>query len=577
MKNEPFFLYMKQLRWQILVVLVTLVIVAILLLSQQPATTTNGGVILPQPEQGGVFTEGLVGSMGRLNPLLDWNNPADRDVDRLLFSGLVRFDERGLPRADLAESWGVTPDGTVYNFAIRNNAVWHDGTPVTADDVIFTIELMKGAGSLYPQDIKDLWSKVQVTRLNDKNIKFTLPEPYVPFVDYLTFGVLPKHLLESVPPEQLPNADFNIQPVGTGPYKFDHLLIDNSGQITGVVLTLSTNYYGVSPYIEQVVFRYYPTSAAALDAYKQGDVLSVSRITTDVLGAALEEPNLAFYTSQVPRMSFVLFNLNNPEAAFLQSAKVRRALMLGLNRSYIINTILQGQAVVSNSPILPGSWAYYDGVERFEYNPEAAIALLKAEGYVIPAEGGEVRAKDGTPLVFTMMHPDDASHTQIAQTIQAEWAAIGVRVDLQAVPYDQLVLNSLASRGYQAALVDIDFSRTPDPDPYPFWHQAEATGGQNYSQWDNRAASEYLEQARVTADYTLRTRLYRNFQVVFARELPALPLFVPVSSYGVDVQVQGTQVASLLYDSSDRLATFASWYLLTRRALEQTATPTAQP
>ncbi|NWG05990.1 MAG: peptide ABC transporter substrate-binding protein [Chloroflexi bacterium] len=568
---------MKQLRWQILVVLVTLVIVAILLLSQQPATTTNGGVILPQPEQGGVFTEGLVGSMGRLNPLLDWNNPADRDVDRLLFSGLVRFDERGLPRADLAESWGVTPDGTVYNFAIRNNAVWHDGTPVTADDVIFTIELMKGAGSLYPQDIKDLWSKVQVTRLNDKNIKFTLPEPYVPFVDYLTFGVLPKHLLESVPPEQLPNADFNIQPVGTGPYKFDHLLIDNSGQITGVVLTLSTNYYGVSPYIEQVVFRYYPTSAAALDAYKQGDVLSVSRITTDVLGAALEEPNLAFYTSQVPRMSFVLFNLNNPEAAFLQSAKVRRALMLGLNRSYIINTILQGQAVVSNSPILPGSWAYYDGVERFEYNPEAAIALLKAEGYVIPAEGGEVRAKDGTPLVFTMMHPDDASHTQIAQTIQAEWAAIGVRVDLQAVPYDQLVLNSLASRGYQAALVDIDFSRTPDPDPYPFWHQAEATGGQNYSQWDNRAASEYLEQARVTADYTLRTRLYRNFQVVFARELPALPLFVPVSSYGVDVQVQGAQVASLLYDSSDRLATFASWYLLTRRALEQTATPTAQP
>lgn len=577
MKNEPFFLYMKQLRWQILVVLVTLVIVAILLLSQQPATTTNGGVILPQPEQGGVFTEGLVGSMGRLNPLLDWNNPADRDVDRLLFSGLVRFDERGLPRADLAESWGVTPDGTVYNFAIRNNAVWHDGTPVTADDVIFTIELMKGAGSLYPQDIKDLWSKVQVTRLNDKNIKFTLPEPYVPFVDYLTFGVLPKHLLESVPPEQLPNADFNIQPVGTGPYKFDHLLIDNSGQITGVVLTLSTNYYGVSPYIEQVVFRYYPTSAAALDAYKQGDVLSVSRITTDVLGAALEEPNLAFYTSQVPRMSFVLFNLNNPEAAFLQSAKVRRALMLGVNRSYIINIILQGQAVVSNSPILPGSWAYYDGGERFEYNPEAAIALLKAEGYVIPAEGGEVRAKDGTPLVFTMMHPDDATHTQIAQTIQAEWAAIGVRVDLQAVPYDQLVLNSLASRGYQAALVDIDFSRTPDPDPYPFWHQAEATGGQNYSQWDNRAASEYLEQARVTADYTLRTRLYRNFQVVFARELPALPLFVPVSSYGVDVQVQGAQVASLLYDSSDRLATFASWYLLTRRALEQTATPTAQP
>ena len=576
MENEPFFLSMKQLRWQILVVLVTLVIVAVLLLSQQ-SPATDGGVILPQPEQGGVYTEGLVGSMGRLNPLLDWNNSADRDVDRLLFSGLVRFNESGLPRADLAESWGVTPDGTIYNFAIRPNAVWHDGQPVTADDVIFTIELMKSAGSFYPQDVKDLWGKVQITKLNDKNIKFTLPEPYVPFMDYLTFGVLPKHLLASVPPDQIPNAEFNVNPVGTGPYKFDHLIIDDKGQITGVVLTASANYYGAPPYIEQVVFRYYPSSAVALDAYKQGDVLGVSKIAADVLNSALEEANLSFYTSQMPQMSFVLFNLNNPEVTFLQNAKVRRALMLGLNRTYIVNSFLQGQAVVVNGPILPGSWAYYDGTEHFEYNPEAAVALLKAEGYVIPAEGGNVRAKDGAPLAFTMMHPDDETHTKIAQTIQAEWAVIGVRVELLPMPYDKLVLDSLASRAYQSALVDVNLSRTPDPDPYPFWHQAEAIGGQNYSQWNNRAASEYLEQARVTADYTLRTRLYRNFQVVFSKELPALPLYVPVYSYGVDAQVQGAQVASLIYEPSDRLATFTSWYLLTRRALEQTDTPPALP
>ncbi|HJQ15354.1 MAG TPA: ABC transporter substrate-binding protein, partial [Anaerolineales bacterium] len=128
---------MKQLRWQILVVLVTLGIVAVLLFSQQSPTIT--GPILPQPEQGGVYTEGLVGSLGRLNPLLDWNNVADRSVDRLLFTGLIRFNERGLPEADLAEAWGVAQDGTVYNFSIRQNAVWHDGTPVTSDDVMFTI------------------------------------------------------------------------------------------------------------------------------------------------------------------------------------------------------------------------------------------------------------------------------------------------------------------------------------------------------------------------------------------------------------------------------------------------------
>lgn len=562
---------MKQLRWQILVVLVTLVIVAALLLTQQTQQTT-GGPILSQPEQGGVYTEALVGSLGRLNPLLDWNNSADRDVDRLLFSGLVKFDERGIPRADLAQAWGVATDGTVYNFTLRANAVWHDGQPVTSDDVIFTIERMKSAGSLVPQDIKDLWGRVTVEKLDDKNLKFTLPEPFVPFMDYLAFGVLPKHLLEDIPPEQMPEAQFNINPVGTGPYKFDHLIVEG-GKITGVVLTINEKYYAAAPFIEQVVFRYYATSAEALDAYKQGEALGVSRVSRDELPAALEQPNLSMYSSPLPQMSFIFFNLKNTDVEFLQNANVRRALMLGLNRSTIINSYLGGQAIIADGPILPNSWAYFDGTERFEYNPEDAIKLLKDEGYTIPAGGGDVRAKEGVSLAFALLHPDDALHTQIAQAIQSQWAKIGVRVDLQAMPYDQLVLNSLASRSYQAALVDINLSRTPDPDPYPFWHQAEATAGQNYSQWDNRPASEYLEQARVTADYSLRARLYRNFQAIFAKELPALPLYIPVYSYAVDAQVQGVQVAPL-YDPSDRFATFTQWYLLTRRALQQeTATP----
>jgi len=565
---------MKQLRWQILVVLVTLGIVGVLLYTQQSSPVT-GVVVQQQPEQGGVFTEGLVGSLGRLNPLLDWYNSADRDVDRLLFNGLVRFDEHGLPQADLAASWGVSQDGTVYNFTIRQNAIWHDGEPVTSDDVIFTIEMMQSAGSLYPQDIKDLWSRVEVTRLNEKNLKFTLPEPFVPFIDYLTFGVVPKHLLEAVPPEQMEQAEFNLNPVGTGPYMFDHLIVEN-GSITGVVLSISPNYFGTAPFIEQVVFRYYQTPADAFDAYRQGDVFSVSQVSRDILQPVLEEPNLALYSSRMPQMGFVLFNLNNPDAAFLQDSVVRRALMLGLNRPRMINSIMDGQAFVADSPILPGSWAYYDGIEKYEYDPEKAISLLKGEGYIIPSTGGEVRAKDGIPLAFTMTHPDDATHTQMAQAIQEQWARIGVRVELQPQSYDQLVLTTLASRSFQAALVDLNLSRSPDPDPYPFWHQAEAVGGQNYSGWDNRAASEYLEQARVTTDYSLRARLYRNFQVIFAKELPSLPLYVPVYSYGVDLQVQGVQVGSL-YEPSDRLNTFTSWYLLTRRALESGPAPTSSP
>ena len=563
---------MKRLRWQILVVILTLVVVGVLLLTQQPVGPIP---ILPQPTTGGVYSEGLVGSLGRLNPLLDWNNPADRDVDRLLFSGLFRFDEHGIPRPDLAESWGVNEEGTIYNVTLYANAFWHDGVPVTSNDVVFTIEMLKGNGSLFPQDIKELWAKVEVTKLNDKNLKFTIPEPFAPFMDYLTFGVLPQHILEAVPPDGLATAEFNINPIGSGPYQFDQLIL-NQGQIAGVVLKSFDNYYGKKPFIPQVVFRYFPSSAAALDAYGQGEVLGISRITKDVLNEALAQPNLSVYTSRLPQISMVLLNLNNPEVPFLQEPNVRRALLLGLNRQRMISSLLQGQAIVADGPIFPGSWAYYDGIEHLEYDPEGAVALLKSDGYAIPADGGAVRAKEGRSLTFTMLHPEDELHTQLAQAIQANWAQIGVQVNLQPVPYDRMVFDYLGPRSYQAALVDLNLARTPDPDPYPFWHQAEATGGQNYSQWDNRTASEYLEQARVNTKISVRTRLYRNFQVVFAKELPSLPLYYPVYSFGVDAQVLGVQMAPLS-DISDRLSLITDWYLVTRRSLETTPEATPAP
>jgi len=562
---------MKKLRWQILVVAVTVVIVALLLLSQQPISV----ITLPEAAPGGIYTEALIGSMGRLNPMLDWNNPADRDINRLIFSGLIRFDSHGLPQPDLAESWGTSSDGTLYNFSIRPSAVWHDGQPVTTDDVIFTIELIKSTSSLFPQDIKDLWSQIEVKRFDDKTLQFRLPEPFAPFLDYATFGVLPKHLLESVPADQLASAEFNLKPVGSGPYKFDELMT-SGGQISGVSLKVNENYYLPRSYIEQIVFRFYPNSATAFDAYQQGEVLGISQLTVDVLESALMEPTLSVHTSRLPQMGLVFLNLNNPGVSFLQNEKIRRALILGVNRELIVSRIMHGQAIIADGPILPGSWAYYDEIEHFEYDPDAAAVLLKDEGFVIPASGGDVRAKDGQFLAFSLVHPDDAVHTQIAQSIQADWALIGVKIDLQSVPYDSLVNDFLASRNYQAALADLNTMRTPDPDPYLFWHQSEATGGQNYSQWDNRTASEYLETARIEADFDSRARLYRNFQVVFAKEMPSLPLYYPVYSYGVDAQVQGVQVAPM-YDVSDRLALISEWYLVTRRTLEQTPVPTVSP
>jgi peptide/nickel transport system substrate-binding protein len=561
---------MKKLRWQILVVVLTLIVVAVLLLTQQPALNP----IQPEPASGGIYTEALVGSFGRLNPLLDLNNPADRDVDRLLFSSLIRFDSSGVPQPDLAESWGVTPDGTVYNITLRNNAVWQDGTPVTSDDVLFTINLLRSQYSAFSADVRSMWDQVQITRINDKNIKFTIPEPFVPFLDYLTFGVLPQHLLSSLTADLLSNSDFNLAPVGSGPYKFDHLTVEN-GQITGIVLTVSDKYYGQVPFVAQIVFRYYPSADLALAAYKAGEVLGISQIPSSLFASACSDPNLACYSSRMPRLSMVLFNLGNNDVPFFQDKNVRLALMAGLNRQWMVDNLLQGQGIVANSPLLPLTWAYYDGVQQIAFDPTSAVDGLKTAGYVLPPDG-TVRAKDTVTLSFTMVYPDDAAHAQLAQTIKQNWAAIGVEVKLQGVSYESLFTDFLTPRTYQAALVDLDLSRSYDPDPYPFWHQAEITSGQNYSQWDNRTASEYLEQARVVADMSIRARLYRNFQVVFARELPALPLYYPIYTYAVDQRVQGVQAVPL-FEPADRFNGISSWFLVTRRSLEQTAQPTVTP
>ena len=564
---------MKQLRWQLLVVVLALVAIGVLLLGQKP-------IVLPsteesiQPVSGGIYTEALVGSFGRLNPLFDAYNPADHDINRLIFSSLVHFDDRGVPQGDLADSWGVSQDGKIYNFSIRQNAVWHDGQPVTSEDVLFTIDLIRNEQIPVPPDLQEFWKQVEVKILDEKTLQFIMPEPFAPFLDYLSFGILPEHLLGSVPPESLVDADFNLAPVGSGPFRFNRLETED-GQIKGVVLSAFPEYYATPPFIEEVVFRYYPDASSAYAAYRQGEVMGVSQISPEVLPDALHNPDLNLFTGRLPRMSMVYLNLDNPKVSYFADDAVRRALFMGMNRQWIVDRLLGGQALLAHGPIFPGTWAHYDGIEQVRYDPQAATALLKEAGYTFPAEGGPARAKNGQALSFELAHPDQPPYPEIARVIQENWARLGVEVTLKPVPYETLLADYLEPRSYQAALVDLNLSRSPDPDPYPFWHQAQITDGQNYAGWDDRQASEYLEQARTQVDLAERTKRYRNFQVRFANELPALPLFYPVYTYAVDSEVQGVQMGPL-FDPSDRLNNLLNWFLLAESGASPTTTSSFQ-
>ncbi|HEY60513.1 MAG TPA: peptide ABC transporter substrate-binding protein [Anaerolineae bacterium] len=551
---------MKKIRWQLIVILVTGLVIGALLLSEQ----TGFRLIRPASTRGSVYTEALIGRLQRLNPVLDYYNNVDRDIDQLLFDSLISFDSRSLPQPELADSWGVSFDGLSYNFELNPDAVWHDGTPVTSEDIAFTIDLLRDPDSVLPEDLKVFWKNIDVISLGEKTLQIRLAEPFSPFMDYLTFGILPKHILGGLTYAEVINSSFNLQPIGSGPYLFERLLVED-GEIVGVILSANEEYYREPPFISQFVLRYYPDVASAYAAYQEGVVQGIGEVTLDMLPTILANQELLIYSSSKPEVLMVLLNLNNDQVPFFQDKDVRRALLMGLDRQRLIDNVMQGQGIIADVPLLKNTWAYYDANPHVYYDIQNAIDLLQEMGYVVDTVGGGVRKKDGVPLSFELVHPDDEIHTELAKRIKENWTKLGVEVTLITVPYDTLVLDYLQPLTYQAALLDLNFSRSPDPDPYPFWDQAQQSGGQNYSQWENRIVSEYLETARVSTDLEERAKLYRNFQVIFSDELPALPLFYPVYNYAVD-DGMGAIRMSAMYDTCDRFYNVTQWYLLAQAA-----------
>jgi peptide/nickel transport system substrate-binding protein len=553
-------------RWQILIALGGFVLLVALLVSQGPQAAMGE----PVPVEGGAYSEALIGRISRLNPLLDDGNQVDQDVDRLLYRGLVSFDARGLPQPDLAEGWSVSADGTLYTLTLRDDAVWHDGEPVVSDDVIYTYSQFQDPDFPGPSDLIDMWQSINIIRLDDRTVQFQLPEPFAPFLDYLSEGLLPDHLLRGAQIEDLVDHPFNLEPVGTGPFRFERFLLED-GQIAGVGLAAFDDFYEGRPFLDRVEFRTFATEDEALEAHAEGVIQGLSKIDTDLLPRVLPDPELHQYTARLPESGVVFLNLAQPEKTFLADKQVRQALLLAINREWLINQALDGQGIVASGPILPGSWASSDDLEPTPFDPDQSAARLESAGWVLPtgATPGSteyVRAKDGESLSLTLTHADAPLPERVASLIAENWRAVGVQTELQAVPAEDLLPEHLESGAYEALLTEIDYAPYPDPDPYPFWHDTQIENGQNYSGFDDRNSSIWLERARTTPDIGKRAEYYRSFEHRFRDQVPALFLYHPVYSYAVDRAVQGLSVGPLM-DPSDRLAGIADWYLVARRAV----------
>jgi peptide/nickel transport system substrate-binding protein len=546
----------RYIRWQILLILLGGVLVGILLTYLAVNYTT-----VLRPGHGGTYVEGIAGYPQYLNPLLSGNGGVDRDICALMFSGLTRLNERGEVEADLARGWEVTLDGLTYTFYLRSNAYWHDGNPVTADDVVFTIGLLQDDDFPGPPELgASVWQGVTVEKVDRRTVRFVLSEPYAPFLDQTTVGILPSHLLRGIPVARLAAAQFNLNPVGSGPFQLAEIEVE-SGLITSMVLEQSSRYYGARPYLDRVQFRFYPSDQTALNGYEAGEVEGIARVTIPDLPRARALPSLNLFSAQMAEYAIVFLNLGRPDLTFFQEPEVRQALLYALDRQQIIDDVLEGQAVVAHSPLIPGTWAYKDDIPHYEYAPDRANGLLNNAEWIQRAADGGLRRKDGQLLSFTLLTSSEPERMRTAQMLAEQWAAIGITVTVEtASPLE--VREALERRDFEAILVHL--SMPGDPDPYPFWHQAQIEGGQNYAGFDHRRISEVIEQARVITNRERRKELYDEFQETFAQQVPALLLYVPVYTYGIDERIHDAQIGPLTHPS-DRFRTISDWWIVPRR------------
>ena len=535
-----------------------------LLISQGP----QGAIGTALPAEGGAYTEALVGRIVRLNPLFDYNNQVDRDIDSVLYRGLVSFDARGLPQPELAEGWSVSADGTLYTVTLRGEARWHDGQPVSADDVIYTFSQFQDPDYPGPADLVEMWQGINLIRLDERTVQFQLPEPFAPFLDYLATGLLPDHLLRGAQVEDLIDHPFNLEPVGTGPFRFERFLLEE-GRIDGVGMVAFEDFYQDRPFLDRIEFHTYSSAAQALAAYEAGEVQGLATVDAEMFPELLPDPELNQHSAQLAQAGVVWLNLQHPEKTFLSVKEVRQALMLAINRQWLIDEALDGQGIVAAGPILASSWAAAEGLEPVPFDPEQAAFLLDSEEWFLPtgATPGSneyVRIKEDLQLRFSLTYGDEPKRARIAQVLQENWAAIGVQVDLHPMDPQEVLPEALETSDFEALLTEIDYGPYPDPDPYPFWHDTQIEGGQNYSGFDDRNSSIWLERARTTPDIAQRAEYYRSFQHRFRDQLPALFLYYPVYSYAIDSAVQGVSLGPL-FDPSDRLAGIRDWYRVARR------------
>jgi len=453
--------------------------------------------ILVKPEQ--IYTEGIIGAPRYINPVLAQNNDVDLDLTELIFDSLI---------LDLTENYQISDNQKEYTLNLKKDLKWHDGEPVAADDVLFTIQTIQDP--VYQSPLRINFQGVGIEKIDEYTVRFTLKDVYAPFITSLDIGILPKHIWQEIAPQSFALAETNIKPVGNGSFMFKNLKKDKDGEIKSICLESFGNHAS----IKNIVLKFYPNEQELISAFLSRQVDGLSYISPKSLEKL--NNNINIYELTIPRYFAVFFNLDR-----IKDLKTRQSLAAVIDKQKIVDQVLSGQGQKAG--------------------PEYDFA------------------KNNVDLSFNLITTNWPELTQTAEILKNEWQAIGAKVEIKIVESNSIQQDYIRSRNYDALLFGEVLSL--DPDPFAFWHSSQKKDpGLNLSLYDNPKADKLLVEARQTLDQKKRQELYKQFEELLAKDVPAIFLYNPTYLYGVSKRVKGIEVNEIALPSK-RFKDIEKWYI----------------
>jgi len=532
----------------------------------------NAQFLVEIPRFGGTLKEGMVGNPRFINPILAISE-TDRDLTTLVYSGLMRTTPNGNIIPDLAESFEVSDDGLLYTFTIRDDAYFQDGEKVTTDDVIFTILKTQDPAIKSPKRAN--WDGILIEKIDDRKIRFTLSQPYSPFLLNTTIGILPEHIWKDVSTDEFAFTNFNTNPIGSGPYTVQKIKRNSSGIATYYELKAFDEFTLGKPFIKTIEARFYKNEDELIEALEEKNIDAIHGISPEKT-RVLEEENFRVQRLPLPRVFGVFFNSN--QAPVLIDRDVRNALDTAVPKAEIIDTVLHGYAQETDSPI-PPSLIPYDVIappsdtesvddvsastEEAVSNTEKSAQILKSAGFEINENGFmERETSDGVQtLSFSISTANVPELVHVAEMVVDAWRGIGADVTLKVFESNDLNQNVIRPRKYDALLFGEIIGR--DLDFYAFWHSSQRNDpGLNIANYVNSDVDELLSTARETSDSDERLNSYREFEKEIIADKPASFIYSPDFIYIIPKKLNG-QIADNIITPSERFMNVYTWYLET--------------